>query len=157
VKVTSLNGSYLDLRPHGYQLDFVANEDDDDDDDDWLVIGAKVRTDDHREWDFTDPCLVVAEAWELATWLDQVAMGQVAAAPRSEVQLCFIEPNLAFSVAAVSAERVELRVHFSYESVPPWHPRDQSSFIVILDVGKADVQAAAAQWRAELAPFPNRY
>lgn len=150
------------LLPLRYQLPPAMPDPDDPDPDDWLVI--ECRVDDPRGgWAFVEPCLTVAETEELATWLTTVAQGGATPSsnpPTGEVvpDLRFCEPNLSFSLASSSAESVVVRVHFSYESRPPWAAGHSASLEnwVEIDMTRTQLLASTATWRAEIAHFPQR-
>jgi len=90
----------------------------------WLQIGGHITLADGKTWAFEDPCLTTWDALELGSWLREVAAGTVPPSPDAggepEGLLDFLEPNLAFSVEGRTADRVQIRIHFSLESVPPW-------------------------------------
>lgn len=161
----SRDSGYVDLRIVGYQLEMPepVTEPDDDDSDEWLVVQGSVRLGDGREWTFVDPCLTTSEAQQLGAWLASAGAGRIAPSPASLPErelLCFIEPNIAFSIAALSEERISVRAHFSHESMPPWHPHhdwpDYHAYFVVLDVSTTDLTAAAGQWDHDLQAFPAR-
>ena len=121
VRLVSRDGGYVELRPVSYQAEMPepATEQDDDDYDEWLIVQGSVRLGDGREWTFVRPCLTTSEAQDLGVWLASAGTGRIAPSPASPPErklLCFTEPNVAFSIAALSAERVSVRVHFSHES-----------------------------------------
>lgn len=72
----------------------------------------------------------------------------------------FTVPNIALSLAALSADRASVRVHFSHESLPPCHPHhdwpDYHAYFIVLDVSTTSLTAAAAQWNRYLRAFPTR-
>jgi hypothetical protein len=84
----------------------------------WLMIKGHVRTADGRQWAFLDPCLTTWEAWSLSAWLHCVATGDGAA---EHPPIAFTEPNLAFSLDDLRADRIRLRACFSHEALPPWY------------------------------------
>lgn len=93
-------------------------------DDRWLIIAGAVDLRD-RAWSFTDPCLVIDEARELAGWLRNAAKGRIAPSrtgPGEQAQpsLSFMEPVLGFSVAAHGDNEVVVRAHVTAEAAPPW-------------------------------------
>jgi len=55
---------------------------------------------------------------------------------------------------AQDGERVRLRVRFSAESLPP--DTRTGGYDIPLDVGRADLAAAARTWAAECDEFPPR-
>ena len=75
--------------------------------------------------------------------------------------LDFLEPNLAFSVEGRTADRVQIRIHFSLESVPPWLQNadaepDLFQYFVRLEISAEELTRAAESWMLELAKFPER-
>jgi hypothetical protein len=162
VRIVSENGAELDLRPVGYQFPKHAPEDDRDYDANWLNVSGSVRLPDGRAWQFVDPCLTTWDAQHLAQWLRSAAEGRVtpasssAEAPRE----VFFEPNIAFDVALVREDRIELRAYFSLESLPPWQ-RDENQpdiweLFVPLEVSAEELRRAAEEWERETASFPVR-
>lgn len=125
------------------------------------MIHGAIETADGQRCEFTDPCLLTGEAEELGDWLQAVALGRVAKTEHPEEEaglLIFIEPNLAFSVAAVSAQSVTIRVHLSLEALPPWaNPRAEihETYLPIHSDPTA-LQTAADEWARELANYPRR-
>jgi hypothetical protein len=169
VKLRSLDGACVEISVLGYQFDEpdpveLDLEDDEFGPEDWLTVHAQIEFPDERRWEFTQPCLTTLEARALADWLAAVAAGSV---PTEGRVFQFTEPNVAFSVLshpddrAAAAGRLQLRMHFSYESLPPWRqpyrawPNDLSYFIV-LDVDRDQVHAAATAWLGQISPFPTR-
>jgi hypothetical protein len=74
--------------------------------------------------------------------------------------LTFTEPNLAFSLATRTADTVELRVHLSYESAPPWldieERRNMWQFFVIVRMATAELAEVANMWDKGWPAFPER-
>jgi hypothetical protein len=82
VRLLSLDGTSIDLRPIRYQ--FGANPQalpGTDWDANWLIIQGEVHTADGASWTFIDPCLTTWEAREFGAWLRGVAGGIVAPGP----------------------------------------------------------------------------
>lgn len=165
MRLVSRQGGYVELRPVAYQAEMPepTTADDDDGIDEWLVIGGGVRLGDGREWAFSQPCLTTSEAQSLGVWLASAGEGRIApspAVPPGRELLCFTEPNIALSIAGYGAGRVTLRVHFSHESMPPWHPHndwpDYHAYFIVLDVSAAGLTMAARQWDRDLRAFPAR-
>jgi hypothetical protein len=124
----------------------------------WLMIQGDVHTSDGRQWAFADPCLTTWEARSLSAWLHGVADGDGAVERRP---IAFTEPNLAFSLDDHRAGRVNLRVCFSHEALPPWVPHDHDGwqageYVLILDISRDDLAQAAKAWDVEHEPFPER-
>jgi hypothetical protein len=155
MKLVSAGLGCVELRVLGYQFETVEP-----DEDEWLVIRGDVRASDGREWSFTDPCLTVSEARALGDWFGEVAAGAVAPVAFEEMVEGYsdsrlfgcIEPNLAFSVEALSGDRVSVRVHLSVESAPPWLPRPSYfEYFVLVNLGREELRRLAVDWSAELA------
>ena len=126
MRLESIDGAVVELRPTGYQFPRLVGDGHRDWDANWLVIEGAGRTSDGRSWDFSDPCLTTWEARSLGDWLRGVVSGAVA--PTSfggtgdEVLEIFTEPNLALSLAARTAEdalwrRSKLGLHLGRDSV----------------------------------------
>jgi hypothetical protein len=166
MKLVSRDGGYAELRVVAYEFEtppvIAADDDDNDAGDEWLVVRGSVRLGDNREWAFTGPYLTITEARRLGAWLASAGAGRIAPSPASPGRhlLGFTEPNLALSIAALSTERASVRVHFSHESMPPWHQHhdwpDYHAYFILLDISTADLTAAAKQWDRDLQPFPAR-
>jgi hypothetical protein len=155
-------GTSVELQPLRYQFpDYKPRRGEmfDEWDANWLVIRGRVTTPD-QTWSFTDPCLTVAEASELATWLRAVAAAEVLppGAGRSGA-IEFTEPNLSVTLGATEVDRRTLIWHFSQESSPPGAD-DETRFgdgHPVLTVVSADALARSAdEWAQELAQFPQR-
>ncbi|MET9131806.1 WapI family immunity protein [Streptomyces antibioticus] len=151
----------VDLRPLRYQFPTVGG---DPYDDNWLIIGGSATTPD-GSWSFSDPCLLTHEARAVAAWLRSVAAGAVAVSgPDDDGELSpdtwFVEPVLAFSLAARDDAGAVLRVHLSLEAAPPWQQVDDGAdiyqFFVEVRLDKAALVHAADEWEVALASFPTR-
>jgi hypothetical protein len=76
--------------------------------------------------------------------------------------LIFIEPNLAFRIAAVEGEQTVLRVHLSLDaeaSRPGWTRESTPriyEYSIPLQVDRTQLLTAAEHWRSDIAPFPAR-
>jgi hypothetical protein len=118
----------------------------------WLIVRGEVRT--HVEsWSFEDPCLLAAEATTLGSWLRHVTN------PQAYYQrLDFIEPNLAFDVAARSEDAVTIRVFFELEARPRGSEGSVGDDDCWLDLNLEirSLQTASDEWLAELELFPVR-
>src|SRR5262245_4655507 len=77
MRITAADGTAVTLQPHGWEFPAGIG---DVDDDQWLVINGHVVIGD-RDWSFTDPCLLLSEAYELAGWLQAAADGSLQPAP----------------------------------------------------------------------------
>jgi len=97
-----------------------------DGDDSWLVVagGAALGGHRNRRWSFTDACLEMPEARELAAWLRAAGHGRVEVdAPATEASLTFLEPVLGFALAARRDTMLLIRAFFAAEGVPAWARR----------------------------------
>jgi hypothetical protein len=120
----------------------------------WLVVEGDA-TDGDRAWSFRDPCLLTADARELAAWLDAVADRR----PDLD-SLEFLEPNLAFSRSSSATDPPVVRVTFRLEARPPWMPDatedDWDSAWLEFDMSPEALQRAASDLRTDLERFPER-
>ena len=161
MRLIAQDGTSLILHPLRYQ--FAAGTGPDDDR--WLVIGGHLRVAD-RSWSFDDPCLRIDEAYELSAWLLRAAEGDVRPQPMPdrperdwEPSLRFVEPVLAFSLAARDEGGAVVRVHCSLEAAPPWLDEDRRlpwGQAVALRVPQLVLRQAATQWAYELDSLPPR-
>jgi hypothetical protein len=159
VLIKACSGPAVSLRPVRWQFPPDAGAWDDQ----WLIVSGTVDLGD-RTWSFTDPCLLVGEARELAAWLREVATGQVepdeiATDHDGEPSLSFMEPPLGFSVSARDGEEFVVRISFAAEAAPPWlHNDDPNSaqYPVELRLRSDQLLAAADTWVRELDALPTR-
>lgn len=164
VRLTSTDGTLVELRPLRFQFPGPAGAAPHDWDANWLVIRGDVRLPDERHWHFEDPCLTTWEAAELAGWLRSVAAGDVEASsfPADEEHLLvFTEPNLGFSLGATGEGTRQVRVHFSLEAAPSWAtPPDADAdlyeFFVTVSTTVGELARAVEEWDGERAAFPPR-
>jgi len=165
VQLTSSDGAVFGLCPSGYEHPTLTTPGEPDAD--WLVVRGTVRTAAGESWTFDEPSLTAGEAQELLDWLHAAAGGRLEPTddPGSDVAvstLTFIEPHLAFSVAAVEGEQTLLRVHLSLEAVPgkpDWAAGANPGvygYSVPFRIGRAQLLIAAEQWSIDIAPFPPR-
>lgn len=162
MKLVSVDGASVDIRPLAYQFPAITGSGEYDWDANWLVVHGDVQLGDGRRWSFSDPCLTTWEARSLANWLRAVVRGEVEptgfdgdAEERLEV---FTEPNVALSLAARSDDSAVVRVHLSLESRPPWLAQESDifDFFVALDLTLEDLLAAVDDWEREVSAFPER-
>src|SRR5580700_1276414 len=141
------NGTMVSLLPVSYQFPNMTDESDAN----WVVIAGSV-TSPEGSWSFRQPCLTTCEAKDVSAWFRSLAEGAVEpASPNDEGWITpgfsFTEPNLAVSVAKLTTEVVEIRVHLSYESAPPWLDRRESiniwKFFVVVPMQASALVAAA--------------
>ncbi|WP_442935183.1 WapI family immunity protein [Micromonospora sp. CPCC 206061] len=113
---------------------------------------------------FTDPCLLIEEARELAIWLrnaaqDRIASGRTVPGEQVEPSLSFMEPVLGFPVAAHRDDELVLHVEFTAEATPPWlrveNPHS-AQYTVELRLRSDELLAAATAWSQELDALPSR-
>ncbi|XVU21154.1 WapI family immunity protein [Actinoplanes sp. CA-054009] len=130
MRLRSVDGAGIELRPVAYEFDAA---DGDEWDDNWLVVRGEVG-----DRAFDDPCLTTWEARELGAWLRGGGRGE----PPE-----FVEPNLAFDVADREGEEVLLRVRLSAET-------GEETLLLRLSVD--DMVKAAGEWEAECGAFPER-
>lgn len=164
VRLTSTDGTVVELRPLRYQFPAAAGAGPHDWDANWLVIRGDVHLPDERRWHFQDPCLTTWEAAELAGWLRCVAAGEVEARPfpaDEEHLLAFTEPNLGFSLGATGEGTRQVRVHFSLEAAPPWPTSREADaelyeFFVVVSTTVGELTRAIEEWDGERAALPPR-
>ncbi|GAB95001.1 hypothetical protein BJY21_001717 [Kineosphaera limosa] len=173
MRLSSADGATVELRPTRYQFDLAeVSAGARDWDANWLVLDGAIRLADGRAWAFTDPSLTTFEARQLTVWLRDVIDGRVDPAPviggsDDEADAgrlrTFLEPSLAFSLAARDGQRVRLRVHLSLEALPPWHQDPDGpdrprffEYAVELDTTIAALAEAATTWETEITNFPVR-
>ncbi|WP_231126163.1 WapI family immunity protein [Motilibacter aurantiacus] len=156
------DGAALRLVPSAYEFPAAREEDDAN----WLVVRGEARAAAGAAWAFSSPCLSTGEAAALGTWLRAAAAGDVAPLPApadglwddtSPGLLTFLEPVLAFSVAAVSGTACTVRAHLSLEAEPPdGLEREPYEYVLRLVVLRAGLLHAAERWEHELAAYPVR-
>jgi hypothetical protein len=118
--LNSVDGAFAEIRLVDYEFPNAT----DDLDANWLVVNGRIGMADAHSWTFQLPCLTTHEGRTLATWLRDVPAGRVNAT-KDELDsyaelVWFTEPNLAFSLKALTATEATIRVHFGLESIPPW-------------------------------------
>lgn len=134
-------------------------------DDRWLIISGTVEVRD-QAWSFTEPCLLIDEARELAIWLRNAAEGRIAPSrtrpgedTAAEPSLSFMEPVLGFSIAAHRDNELVVRVHFTAEAAPPRlrvEDPHSAQYAVELRLRPDKLLAAATAWSQELDALPSR-
>jgi hypothetical protein len=160
MRITGTGDTWLILRVTGYQFPHPPN----DLDAQWLMITGEISLT-GRKWAFTDPCLQVAEARALATWLHSAATGHIQpgrlpAKPDDNwsPDLSFTESVLAFSLGSGPPGLV-LRVNASLEAAPPWARDDHRrpwGYAIDLRVSTSDLEQAADEWSDDLRNLPQR-
>ncbi|MBU3062464.1 hypothetical protein KO481_13140 [Nocardia sp. NEAU-G5] len=156
MRITGHSGVTIDLDPLRWQ--FPANTGEWDDR--WLVISVHIDLGDNN-WGFTDPCLLINEARELASWLRIAADGSRSphnVADPAESDLWFLEPLLGFSIAESQPAKPVIRVHFAAEGAPPWSHSTTpgEKFTLDLPVTRGQLVAAADELTRQLNALPAR-
>jgi hypothetical protein len=139
--------SEFELRLVDYQYPHIENEYWDAN---WLFVSIRV-TSPIASWTHTDPCLMTAEARDLANWLGDVAFNR-----QSRTRLFFIEPNLSFEFVGRDADICELRLYFALESSPPGIEAYSDEFFLSFTMTAEALRLAANQLCASLRSFPIR-
>lgn len=157
MRLTSLDGCFVELAVAGYQFAGLASRPGEFDwDANWLMVRGDVR-DGSTAWTFFDPCLTTAEADGLASWLRGLGDFAVTggASDFGDRRLEFTEPNLAFAVREASKGVVTLDVRFDLESRPAGSGGGRRH-VVRLRIPVPDIAAAAVSWERDVARFPAR-
>ena len=147
--IEGIDGPAVSLRPVRWQFPPGTGAWDDQ----WLIVSGTVDLGD-RTWSFEDPCLLVGEARELATWLHEVAAGQDGGS-----SLSFPEPVLGLSVTAPAGDEVVVRIRFTAEAAPPWLRDDDPHSVehaVEVRLRADQLRGAADAWVRELDALPGR-
>jgi hypothetical protein len=159
VRITGDSGVSVELEPLKWQFPADAGEWDDR----WLVIRGRIDLGD-RNWSFTDPCLLMTDARELARWLHEASESRIGISPRDcdgepEPDLVFLEPALEFSVAEYQEAGPVVCIHLAAEAAPPWLRATDphlARFAVELAVRTGQLAAAASDWTEQLNALPAR-
>jgi hypothetical protein len=128
-----------------------------------LDIAGHVDSGDEK-WSFSDPCLEMGEARELARWLRDAGKGRIKPDPdhgdhEPEPALSFLEPALGFSVCGQNEEEVAIRVFFTAEAAPPSlreHDPHRARQILSVRLRRDQLLVAAEDWSRELNALPLR-
>lgn len=108
------------------------------------------------DWAFRFAALTCDETPLVGRWLRD------AAAPRVPEPLRFTEPTIGFAVVDRDASTVTLAVELDIEFLPPWRRPERGPvhagdpFVITLRLSPNALLAAADEWDAEAAPFPDR-
>jgi hypothetical protein len=146
MRFSSADGSFFDLAIAGYQF---PSEHRAEYDSNWLVVEGRAAL--HgREWAFREPCLLTYEVERLADWLEQLAVGKAVEGSED-----FVEPNIAFSAASGAVGEHVLAVILDLEARASWAEK-QETLSLEFQLAPADLLAAAADLRGQLARFPQR-
>ena len=166
MRIGSGDGPAVHLEVLGYQFAAPARKVTERDwDANWLLIKGSVKPDDRRGWSFTDACLTTFEARQLADWLRGVTFGEIRPGPFDVERwgdgglLWFTEPALGFSLADASAEQVAIRVHLSFEALPPGLSAEDLEIYehyVEVRMSPSALAAAVEDWGRELSAYPVR-
>lgn len=159
MRITGDSGVSVELEPLKWQFPADAGEWDDR----WLVIRGHIDLG-NRNWSFTDPCLLMTDARELARWLHAASDGRIGVSRcdsdgEPEPDLLFLEPALGFSVAGYQQTGTVVCIHFAAEAAPPWlRPAGphHARFVVKLAVRAGELAAAASDWTEQLNALPAR-
>lgn len=103
----------VELTVLGYQYPAIT---DDEWDSNWLNIQIHAQ-DERGSWTATDPCLLTTDLTYLAEWFEATASRQ------SQQRINFLEPNLAFEIAAIGDEDVTVRCGSSWNADRPGLPQ----------------------------------
>lgn len=159
MRITGDGGVTVELEPLRWQFDADIGESDDE----WLIVGGRIDPD-GETWSFTDPCLMMTDARDLADWLHAASEGRIEPATRGEdgqpePDLVFLEPALGFSVVAYQEGALVLRAFFTAEAAPPWLRADDphhACSALDLHLSSSHLAAAASEWTRQLNALPSR-
>ena len=159
MRLTGDGGVTVELEPLRWQFPADIGEWDDQ----WLVIGGRIDPV-GESWSFTDPCLLMSDARNLADWMLAASEGRVEPAPpggdaRPEPDLVFLEPALGFSVAGYQEQGLIVRAYFTAEAAPPWLRADDphhARSVVDLHLSSDQLASAAGEWAQQLSALPGR-
>ncbi|MDX3539026.1 hypothetical protein PV721_32785 [Streptomyces sp. MB09-01] len=121
----------------------------------WLVVEGSAHCP-QGTWSFRWQALTADDAVELALWLGRAAAQPTGAEHDGSGRLDFTEPSVAFAFTWTDSGQVELRVSLDLEFSPPWQrsPPSGEPFVVTCQLEAESVSKAAAEWTAEIAPYP---
>lgn len=122
----------------------------------WVKVKGRAKTADGRAWTFDDESLTHDEAWELSTWLRDVAADNLVVGAR----IGFLEPNLELMWVEREQSNVVVVVWFSLECAPPWA---NGKAELALSLTPQALRSAADSWEHDLRnpppppyrPFPS--
>ena len=146
MRLVGRQGTRLELRIVGYQRP-------DERFDPWesnaLLVEVRVLTPD-GSWDVVDPCLTTWETAHLIQWLATLGARPDLLGGRIS------EPNVSLAARAHpgAANVVRIDATIDLETRPPW--LGSGHLTVELDVERAQLTAAAASLRKDLAAYPQR-
>ena len=151
--------SVVAIEPIGYEFPATADHEFD-----WIVIALEVVLPD-ASWSCSAAALTTSEAKDLGSWLRSAAQGAIESVEPDDEDwlapnLTFIEPDLAFGVAAANSTVVDLRVYLSHSLAAPDLPSEEQTslwqFFVPVRVTVADLIHAADEWETALQGVPER-
>ncbi|WP_426507305.1 WapI family immunity protein [Dactylosporangium sp. McL0621] len=113
-------------------------------------------------WQFRYPALTCDESPRVGGWLRNVAAGCVMAVAvgdsGSSAELAFTEPNLSLAAFPSGRATAMLDIGLALEFAPPWwsgHGAD-APYVIRCEMNREQLMQAAADWEAEIGPYPDR-
>ncbi len=154
--------SRFNLTVLGYQFPSVMAQTDPYDAN-WLMVKLHAETDAAR-WTSIDRCLLTSELRALAGWFLRVAAREVQVVTavtydhHAKDAITFVEPNVAFSVAAFpSDESAIIRVHLSFVSMDGSLESDEIyGEHIDLELGRDAILDAVAALEGDALRYPAR-
>ncbi|MFF3075437.1 hypothetical protein [Kitasatospora sp. NPDC057936] len=121
----------------------------------WLVVEGSAHCP-QGTWSFRWQALTADDAVELARWPGQAAAHPSGSEHDGSGRLDFTEPNFSFTFTWTDPGLLELRVSLDLEFSPPWRHQTHSGepFVVTSRLTAESVSTAAADWAAEIKPYP---
>jgi hypothetical protein len=158
LRLHSRDGASLSLAPLAYEFPEMVPQSSDDWDANWLVVRGEVVLADGRSWRFTHPCLATWDVAKLAAFLEDIGAGRLSPGdPESdEFQLEFTENLVAFELAELSADHVEIEVTLASEARPPWIEDIHEGYVLSLRSTLAELTQAVESLHRHLERFPHR-
>ena len=120
----------------------------------WHVVEGHALTAE-GDWHFHFAALTCDETPLVGPWLREAATRD------ASTPLRFTEPNLGFAAVQRDASVVDLTVELDIEFLPPWRKPEHgpiyagNPYAISLRLPSGALLAAADQWEAEAAPFPD--
>ena len=150
------NGDSFSLSIEGYQFPEIETERDAD----WLNIRVTVISD-GQQWEFVDPCLMVAEYEMLANWL------RLAGRQEQIDDAVSLENIIMLSKDTVGDEPC-ITVYFDWQNIrsyhdvpsPPWIDRDAANIEVVkrtYPLRLNDLEHVANALEEQLRQYPSRW
>jgi hypothetical protein len=159
VRLTSTNGSAIELDIVGYEAPHLDQPVAGVEPYDWLLVRGRI-VDVNRSWTFRSGCLDTYDARQLYAWLVRVADGSATPSAQSAAGshiVLFSEPELEVQLLGRDAGQSRMRWTFVGEAAPPWVSAKQGGrdgYPVEIVVRTAEVQVAAETWRRQLDSLP---